>query len=102
VSNGCPSARQEVILFSGITKRYGELIAVDDISLHVEQGEIFGLVGPNGAAKTTLIEMLEGLRTPDAGSIDVLGPGGAVGHALLLPLGAPTWFGSAIGREQPC
>ncbi len=56
-----------------LTKRYGELIAVNDVSFSVGEGEIFGLVGPNGAGKTTLIEMIEGLRVPDSGSIKALG-----------------------------
>ena len=56
-----------------VTKRYGDIIAVNDVSLSIEEGEIFGLVGPNGAGKTTLIEMIESLRTPDSGSIRVLG-----------------------------
>jgi ABC-2 type transport system ATP-binding protein len=56
-----------------VIKRYGDIIAVNDISLAIEEGEIFGLVGPNGAGKTTLIEMIEGLRTPDGGSVKALG-----------------------------
>jgi ABC-2 type transport system ATP-binding protein len=56
-----------------VVKRYGDIVAVNDVSLRIEQGEILGLVGPNGAGKTTLIEMMEGLRTPDSGSIRVLG-----------------------------
>jgi len=56
-----------------LTKRYGDLIAVNDVTFSIEKGEIFGLVGPNGAGKTTLIEMIEGLRTPDSGSIRALG-----------------------------
>lgn len=56
-----------------LTKRYGDLIAVNDVSFRVEEGEIFGLVGPNGAGKTTLIEIIEGLRKPDGGSIKALG-----------------------------
>ena len=48
-------------------------MAVNDVSISVEEGEIFGLVGPNGAGKTTLIEMIESLRKPDSGSIRVLG-----------------------------
>lgn len=56
-----------------VTKRYGDIIAVNDVSLSIEEGEIFGLVGPNGAGKTTLIEMIEGLRTPDSGTIKALG-----------------------------
>ena len=56
-----------------VIKSYGDIIAVNDVSLSIEEGEIFGLVGPNGAGKTTLIEMIEGLRTPDSGSIKALG-----------------------------
>jgi ABC-2 type transport system ATP-binding protein len=56
-----------------VIKRYGDVTAVNDVSLAIEEGEIFGLVGPNGAGKTTLIEMIEGLRTPDGGSIKALG-----------------------------
>jgi len=56
-----------------VTKRYEDIVAVNDVSLSIEEREIFGLVGPNGAGKTTLIEMIESLRTPDSGSISVLG-----------------------------
>jgi ABC-2 type transport system ATP-binding protein len=56
-----------------VVKRYGNLVAVNDVSLEIATGEIFGFVGPNGAGKTTLIEMIESLRTPDGGSIRVLG-----------------------------
>jgi ABC-2 type transport system ATP-binding protein len=56
-----------------VIKRYGDIIAVNDVSLSIEEGEIFGLVGPNGAGKTTLIEMIESLRIPDSGFIRVLG-----------------------------
>ena len=56
-----------------VVKRYGDVVAVNDVSLSIAEGEIFGLVGPNGAGKTTLIEMMEGLRTPDSGSIRALG-----------------------------
>jgi ABC-2 type transport system ATP-binding protein len=57
----------------GLRKRYGEVVAVDDLSLTVERGECFGLLGPNGAGKTTTIEILEGLLEPDAGDVSVLG-----------------------------
>ena len=46
-----------VIRASGLTKRYGDLTAVDDVSFEVERGEIFGLLGPNGAGKTTTVEI---------------------------------------------
>jgi ABC-2 type transport system ATP-binding protein len=54
-----------------LTKRYGDLIAVNSVSFAIEEGEIFGILGPNGAGKTVTIEMIEGLRKPDGGSIKV-------------------------------
>ncbi|MFB7759257.1 ABC transporter ATP-binding protein [Streptomyces xiamenensis] len=54
-------------------KRYGRHVAVEDVSFTVEEGEIFGIIGPNGAGKTTTVESIAGLRTPDSGSISVLG-----------------------------
>ncbi len=62
-----------VITAMGLVKRYGDLVAVDDISFEVETGEVFGMLGPNGAGKTTTMEMLEGLRVPDGGGATVLG-----------------------------
>ncbi len=54
-------------------KNYGSLRAVDDVSFEVARGEIFGFLGPNGAGKTTCLEMMEGLRKPDAGTITISG-----------------------------
>jgi ABC-2 type transport system ATP-binding protein len=62
-----------VITADGLIKRYGALVAVNEVSFSVESGEIFGMLGPNGAGKTTTMEMLEGLRIPDGGSATVLG-----------------------------
>jgi len=56
-----------------LTKRYGELIAVNGISFTVNQGEIFAFLGPNGAGKTTTVEILECLRKPTSGKAYVLG-----------------------------
>lgn len=56
-----------------LTKRYGELKAVDSINLDVYQGEIFGFLGPNGAGKTTTIKAIMGLLNPSEGSIKVMG-----------------------------
>src|ERR1700759_5185394 len=56
-----------------LRKTYGPLIAVDDVSLSVDEGEIFGILGPNGAGKTTTVECAIGLRTADSGSIRLLG-----------------------------
>jgi ABC-2 type transport system ATP-binding protein len=64
----------EIILeIRDLTKKYGDLVAVDNISFSIEKGEIFGLLGPNGAGKTTTVEMIEGLRKPDSGQIKICG-----------------------------
>lgn len=58
---------------SSVTRRFGSLIAVDELSFQVEKGEIFGLLGPNGAGKTTMINLILGLLAPHGGKIEVLG-----------------------------
>jgi ABC-2 type transport system ATP-binding protein len=62
-----------VIEVEGLTKRYGERVAVDDVGFTVAEGEIFGILGVNGAGKTTTVECLQGLRRPDRGRMGVLG-----------------------------
>lgn len=57
----------------GLRKRYGELRAVDGVSFEVGEGEILGLLGPNGSGKTTTVECLQGLRRPDDGVLEVFG-----------------------------
>jgi ABC-2 type transport system ATP-binding protein len=56
-----------------LVKRYGHLVAVNDVSLSIHEGEIFGIIGPNGAGKTTTVECISGLRSADSGSITVYG-----------------------------
>ncbi len=56
-----------------LTKRYGDKLAVDDVTLQVCSGEIFGFLGPNGAGKTTAIKMIVGLLRPTAGSVQIAG-----------------------------
>ncbi|WP_459194932.1 ABC transporter ATP-binding protein [Halosimplex sp. J119] len=56
-----------------VSKRFGDVTAVEDLSLSVEQGEVFGFLGPNGAGKSTTINVLLGFLTPTAGSVRVLG-----------------------------
>jgi len=58
-----------MIKLTNLTKKYGKLTAVNNITLHVAQGEIFGFLGPNGAGKTTTIKMMAGLLQPAGGSI---------------------------------
>ncbi|MHB8464599.1 MAG: ABC transporter permease subunit [Acidimicrobiales bacterium] len=59
-----------VLAASHLTKRYGGLIAVNDVTLSIEGGETVGLIGPNGAGKTTLFEVLSGFTTADSGSVE--------------------------------
>ncbi|OIK11059.1 ABC transporter ATP-binding protein [Bacillus sp. MUM 116] len=58
-----------LLKIEGITKRFGGLVAVSDVSLQVNQGEIYGLIGPNGAGKTTFFNMLTGIYKPNEGKI---------------------------------
>lgn len=62
-----------IISVRNLRKQYGEFLAVDDVTLDVRPGEIFGIAGPNGAGKTTTVECIQGLRKPDGGEIHVLG-----------------------------
>src|SRR5271154_6875839 len=64
---------QKVIQVSGIRKTYGKTVAVSEVSFEVSEGEIFGLIGPNSAGKTTTMECVEGVRRPDRGEITILG-----------------------------
>lgn len=68
---------------SHLKKVYGDLIAVNDISFAVKKGEIFAFLGPNGAGKTTTVEMIESIRTPTAGSINLLGTDIKTGFNLV-------------------
>ena len=63
----------EAVTVQHLVKKYGRLIAVNDISFSIHEGEIFGVIGPNGAGKTTTVECISGLRAPDSGSISLYG-----------------------------
>jgi len=90
---------------TGLTKRFGDRVAVDRVDLRVPAGTAFGYLGPNGAGKTTLIRMLLGLTRPDAGSMQILGhPVPAQRSAALMRVGAmaeePRFLDHLTGREN--
>lgn len=62
-----------VVSVRNLRKQYGDHLAVENVTLDVQPGEIFGIAGPNGAGKTTSVECIQGLRQPDSGEIRVLG-----------------------------
>src|SRR5437588_9010443 len=53
----------------GLSRRYGDVIALDDLSISIPAGEVYGLLGPNGAGKTTAMRTVLGISTPDSGSV---------------------------------
>jgi ABC-2 type transport system ATP-binding protein len=87
-----------------LTKRFGKLMAVDDLSLEVGQGEIYGILGSNGAGKTTTLKVLCGLLRPDSGRVEVAGidvledPVQAKGKIGFLPE-APALYDQLSGKE---
>ena len=62
-----------MIEFQGVSKRFGEVVAVDDLTLEIPEGTLFGCIGPNGAGKTTTIKMLAGILRPTAGTVWING-----------------------------
>jgi ABC-2 type transport system ATP-binding protein len=67
------TASRPAVEVAHLRKTYGPVVAVDDVSFSVAEGEIFGILGPNGAGKTTTVECAIGLRTPDSGTVRLLG-----------------------------
>jgi ABC-type branched-subunit amino acid transport system ATPase component len=68
-----PSRAEPLLLAEGLTRRFGGLVAVDAVTLRVDEGEVHGLIGPNGAGKTTLVNMLTGVDRIDAGTVHFAG-----------------------------
>lgn len=64
---------EPAIVTEGLTRRFGDLVAVDQVNLRVDAGQFFGFLGPNGAGKSTMIKMLTGLLAPSSGSARILG-----------------------------
>jgi ABC-type multidrug transport system ATPase subunit len=85
-ANASPARPGEVVLsIRNLSKQYGKRLAVDNLSLDVRRGEIFGFLGPNGAGKTTTIRMMLGLIAPTGGSVDILGKDITFYRAEILP-----------------
>lgn len=61
----------KAIVVENLSKSFGNMLAVDQISFHVNKGEIFGFLGPNGAGKTTSIRMMTGVLRPTSGSVNI-------------------------------
>ena len=92
-----------VVQTEGLTKKYGKIMAVDNLSLTVPRGHVFGLLGPNGSGKTTTMGMLLGLVRPTAGSFSLFGT--HTNHqASLRRVGAivetPTFYPYLTGRQN--
>ena len=67
------TASSAAITLEHVTKRYGQRLAVVDLNLHVERGQVLGFLGPNGVGKTTTIRLLTGFLRPTSGTISLLG-----------------------------
>jgi ABC-2 type transport system ATP-binding protein len=99
------STASAVLRTRGLSKRYGTRLAVDNLDLEVDRGELFGFLGPNGAGKTTTIRMALGLVAPTGGSVEVLGRDVRSHRAVVLPrVGAlvesPALYGYMSGRDN--
>src|SRR6476661_10596051 len=70
---GTAPARRAVIQVQNVTKKFGDVVGVDDISFEVYEGEIFGFIGPSGSGKTTTMRLLNGIYAPTSGQVRLLG-----------------------------
>jgi ABC-2 type transport system ATP-binding protein len=91
------------IEINGMTKRFGQFVAVDNLSLTVPRGSVFGFLGANGAGKTTTMHVIAGLSRPSAGSVTLAGISASAGAQYRRQLGylsqEPAFYGWMTGRE---
>jgi ABC-2 type transport system ATP-binding protein len=89
---------------TGLTKRYGDVLAVDDLDLSIPRGAVYGFLGPNGSGKTTTMRMLTSLTKPTAGSARIVGVDVTDRDELVRRIGylpeEPPLFDELTGREQ--
>lgn len=94
-----------MIVTTGLTKRFGQVLAVDQVDLRVSEGDRYGFLGPNGSGKTTVVRMLLGLVYPTSGAIEVLGVPVPQQVSAVLPrigalIEAPSAYGHLSGRAN--
>lgn len=91
------------IEINGLTKRFGQFVAVDNLSLAIPRGSVFSFLGANGAGKTTTMRIIAGLSRPSAGSVTVAGISASAGAQCRRGLGylcqEPAFYGWMTGRE---
>ena len=93
-----------IVAIEGVSKLYGSVAAVCDVTLHVRRGEVLGLLGPNGSGKTTFIRLLAGFMSPSAGTLQVAGfdvqrePMQARQHIGYAPESAPMYRHMRVGE----
>jgi NitT/TauT family transport system ATP-binding protein len=77
---------EAVLALRGVTRRFGDVVALEGLDLSVAEGEVVALVGPSGCGKSTLLELVAGLQQPDAGAVEVASPAAYMPQRdLLLP-----------------
>ena len=96
----------ETVKTNGLTKRYGDVLSVSNLSMSVKEGRIYGFLGPNGAGKSTTLKMLLDLARPTAGEIDIFGKrlSGKTRNEILKDIGSliesPSFYGHLTGEEN--
>lgn len=96
----------ETVKTNGLTKRYGDVLSVSNLSMSVKEGRIYGFLGPNGAGKSTTLKMLLDLARPTAGEIDIFGKrlGRKTRNEILTDVGSliesPSFYGHLTGEEN--
>ena len=91
----------DLVVCSGLTKRFGALTALDHVDLHLHSGRIVGLLGPNGSGKTTLIKLMSGLLRPTEGNISIAGyPIGPQSKAVVAYLPDKMFYANWMKAED--